>query len=108
MLNKPFSVTCRLYSVMLVLLVITLGANKTYAQKAEVFESPQVLHVSEVLPLDVTEGPDYRIQDLVYNDGLLNRFDINSDYGFLSVEGSDLLKVRLQEIEALRQMEELK
>ena len=83
-------------------------ANQTYARNAEVFESPQVLHVSEVLPPDVTEGPDYRIQDLVYNDGLLNRFDINSDYGFLSVEGSDLLKVRLQEIEALWQMEELK
>lgn len=108
MLNKRFSVTSRLCSVMWVLMVITLGVNQTFAQKTEVFESPQVLHVSEVLPPDVTEGPDHRIQDLVYNDGLLNRFDINSDYGFLSVEGSDLLKVRLQEIKALRQMEELK
>ena len=108
MLNKPFSIRSRWRSVVLVLWVFTLGANQAYAQKAEAFESPQVLHVSEVLPPDVTVGPDYRIGDLVYNDGLMNRFDINSDYGFLSVEGSDLLKVRLQEIEALRQMEELK
>ena len=100
--------TSRLYYLIMVLLVIAVGANQVYAQKAEVFELPQVLHVSQVLSPDVTVGPDYRIQDLVYNDGLMNRFDINSDYGFLSVEGSELLKVRLQEIEALRQMEELK
>ena len=108
MSTKPFSVTSRLYSVILVLLIITLVANQTYAEEAGVFEYPQVLHLSKVLPSDVAKGPDYRIQDLVYNDGLMNRFDINSDYGFLSVEGSDLLKVRLQEIEAIRQMEELK
>ena len=108
MFNKPFSMMFRLYSVLFVLLVMTLGTTQAYAKKTEVFESPQVLQVSEILPPDVTVGPDYQIQDLVYNDGLMNRFDINSDYGFLSVEGSDLLKVRLREIEALRQMEELK
>ena len=108
MSTKPVSVTSRLYSVILVLLIITLGSNQTYAEKAGVFEYPQVLHLSQVLPSNLAAGPGYRIQDLVYNDGLMNRFDINSDYGFLSVEGSDLLKVRLQEIKALGQMEELK
>ena len=108
MLNKAFSVTFRSYAVILVILFIIVGANQAYAQDTEEFEYPQVFHVSKLLPTDVVVGPDYRIQNLVYNDGIINRFDINSDYGFLSVEGSELLKVRLKEIKAIRQMEELK
>lgn len=72
------------------------------------FEPPPVFHASKILPPQILTGPGYRIHDLVYNDGVDNRYELTTDYGRLAVESTDLLMIRLQEFKALRAMEELK
>lgn len=72
------------------------------------FEIPPVFHASEVLPKELIQGPNFQVQDTVYNDGIQNRYELTTSFGTLTVEGTDLLKVRIQEIQALRRMEALK
>jgi hypothetical protein len=78
------------------------------ASADEVFEVPPIFRTSELLPADVLEGPDHEIYDFVYNDGINNTYQLSTTHGPLKVEGTALLKVRLNELEALRKLEEAK
>jgi len=78
------------------------------AQVAQDFEMPPVLRASEVLPGVSLVGPNYRIEASVHNDGYKNRYSLTTPYGPLTVEGTDMLMIRLKELKAIQHMEELK
>lgn len=93
---------------LLFLFVGFIGFAEARADKVHAFETPPVFHAEEVLPASLLRGSHHWIQDPVYNDGINNRYTVNSRYGSLTVEGTDLLMIRLKEINAIRLMEELK
>ena len=69
---------------------------------------PIALKASDELSNDLISGPNYKVELSIINDGLINTYRLSTDYGPLQVESTALLKERINELLALRHMEELK
>lgn len=69
---------------------------------------PLTLQSDQILPPELLKGPNYRIEPQVLNDGFINIYQLQTDYGPLTVESTHLLMQRLRELDALKQMEEVK
>jgi hypothetical protein len=69
---------------------------------------PIALKASDELSNDLISGPNYKVEQSVINDGLINTYRLSTDYGPLQLESTALLKERINELLALRHMEELK
>lgn len=68
---------------------------------------PIVLKASDILPENTIHGRNYTIQNEVHNDGLINTYQLTTNYGPTSVESSSQLMIRLQELKALQVMEDI-
>lgn len=66
---------------------------------------PKVTAAGLLGPL--AQGAGYRVADPVDASGALYRFDFRTDYGDMVVDGLSLLDVRLRELEALKQLDEV-
>ena len=71
-------------------------------------KTPIVLLASEVLPKSILISPNYRIKDMVINDGLVNTYELDTLYGPVRVETTALLMKRIGELNALVKIEEIK
>ena len=74
---------------------------------AQSFETPPTFAASELLSPEILKGPHYTVQETVENDGVLNRYRVETPQGMLTVDSTDRLMIRLQEVEALQLMEEV-
>ena len=83
------------------------GAQPAYAQPANLTEAPPVMLAKEALGPDLLRGPDHLVEDFVYNDGAINRYQVTSTYGRHSVRSTALLRLRVYELLALRRIEQL-
>ncbi len=68
---------------------------------AATFERAGTLSAPELLPPYLLSGPEYVVEDDVYNDGETNHYTIRSPLGDLSAAGRDELEARIQELRAL-------
>ncbi len=71
------------------------------------FESPPTLEASEVLPAAAVAGDHYRLDAAVSNDGYMNSYAIESDFGPFEAYGTSQLVMRLLEIGALGVLDDL-
>lgn len=69
------------------------------------YEQAPVLSAAEILPAELQQGDNYRVDDRVRNDGYLNYFTIDSDYGKFEAVGMAMLRERIREIGALAELE---
>lgn len=69
---------------------------------------PIILRASDVLPRNLLSGPNYTIREMVRNDGMVNAYELDTQYGPLKVESTALLLKRVAELKALSKIEELK
>ena len=76
--------------------------------EAQTYEAPPTFRAADILAPDIVSGPHHKIAETVENDGVLNRFQVETPQGPLTVVGTDRLMIRLHEVEALQQMEEVK
>jgi hypothetical protein len=72
------------------------------------YESPVVLSASKILPPELLSGPHHRVQEQVRNDGYLNVYTIDSKFGQFTAVSTAMLRKRVQEIDALAVMEQIK
>ena len=77
------------------------------AAEAPAHEDPPILSADRLLPDDLLRGPHHRVVEEVSNDGFLNTYTIESDYGVFTARGDDLLRVRVQEVAALAALSEV-
>ena len=70
-------------------------------------ELPVVLSAADVLPAQWLKGRNYSVDDKVSNDGLINTYTLKTKYGPLTVESTELLRVRIGELNAMAVMEEM-
>jgi hypothetical protein len=75
---------------------------------AEQWEAPPQFQASAVLPPDLRQGSGWTVDEAVRNDGINNIYTLSTDAGPLTVVGTELLKVRVREMAALAQMEQIK
>jgi len=71
------------------------------------FEIAPVLKAAEILPPELLKGKYHRVAEDVRADGYLNYYVIDSDFGKFDAEGTPLLRMRVREIEALADLEEI-
>jgi hypothetical protein len=74
----------------------------------EPFQQPPLeLIAADFLPESVLSGEGYSVDKRVVNDGVLNTYTLQSDYGVLTVTGTNELLARIQEVKATRALEQL-
>jgi hypothetical protein len=93
------------YSAIQALIVLALLACGATTVLAE--QRIHSLQAEKILPAGQLEGPNYRIDPQVLNDGLVNTYRLETKYGILTVEGTPLLLERLGELRALDRIEKL-
>lgn len=87
-------------SVLLGLLTVSVSATESAKQLS-------FLEANKVLPLEQLEGGNYKIDETVRNDGMLNYYIIHTDYGRTSVQSTSELQERIAELNALIAMEKI-
>jgi hypothetical protein len=70
-------------------------------------EAPPSVTASSLLAENVRKGPHHVVKEAVRTDGFFHRFDITSDYGEMQAHGLSQLTMRLNEIRALAELEEV-
>lgn len=60
-----------------------------------------------VIPKWLPGNPHYKLVEPIANDGLINTYTLQTDYGRIRVEGTPLLIVRAHELSALARMQQL-
>src|SRR5690349_7524049 len=91
-----------------VLFAAMLIAQPMMAAAQTSYESPIVLSASKILPPELISGPHHRVQEQVRNDGYLNVYTIDSKFGQFTAVSTAMLKKRVQEIDAIAVMEQIK
>jgi hypothetical protein len=89
--------------VMLALVLAPLGPG---VQAQPSYEVPPVLKVSDLAPAGLIVGQGYRVAERVPTTGLVGEFTIQADIGTLEPHGIDLLKIRVAELAAIRQLDD--
>jgi hypothetical protein len=93
------------WSVAAVAAVVVTGASQPAAVPTG--ESDPVLTASALIGATPLVGPDYTIEPAVHTPGNYHVFSVTSPFGVFEAEGLTQVEVRLQEIAALRRLEEL-
>ena len=90
-------------------LLILLGmlAMATTPTAVPAAAQTQSLQTARFIPVELLEGPNYRMDPQVVNDGLVNTYRLETRYGIMTVEGTPLLIERLNELHALSRIEKL-
>src|ERR1700730_9584142 len=105
-LFQHYSVTISCLALVLAGMLLFQSAFTMAAQQG--YESPPVLSASNILPPELLSGPNFRVQERVFNDGFMNTYTIDSKFGTFMAVSTDLLRKRIQEINALAAMDKLK
>ncbi len=97
--------------VVLLSLIIHMLAmpENLFAENAQNHETPGNILASEIFSENLLKGPDHIIQKkgITYN-GFTNRFLIQSRFGRMIAVGNGMVPVRVQEIQAIAKLEEVK
>ena len=89
------------------LAAVLLAATASGAAGQEAYEPEPVLSASDILPSELRAGQHHEVLEEVQNDGYMNSFRISSDFGRFEAYGYRELGIRIQEIEALAELDRL-
>jgi len=71
------------------------------------YERAEDLKASEILSAEQVSGAHFSVDERVESDGYLNYYTIRSDYGVFEAASTAMLRVRLKEVSALAEIDEL-
>lgn len=71
------------------------------------FESPPQLKASKLLPQDIVKGKLYTVEEKVLNDGYLNTYTIDSQYGKFTAVSTPMVYVRIHEINTIAEIDKI-
>jgi len=92
-------------SLLIANITITSAANNiAHAQR---YEKPTILKASQLLPASLLKGPHHKVAERVTSDGYFNNYTIESKFGNMTVEGRELLEIRVGEMSALAELDKL-
>lgn len=77
------------------------------AQAASQYDTPPTLKASQTLPAEIRKGEFHDVQEYIANDGMFNMYVISSKFGEFFAPGGIMLNVRLQEIQALGELDRI-
>ncbi len=91
---------------------IALGALATVVgvagpAKAQEFEVPANRKASEILPAELIQGPNYRVQDTVVSYGYMHHWTVDTDFGTFEATGDGALRKLIREVYAIAALKEI-
>ncbi len=92
---------------MVVLTSVALFSTASVSAAQDFRQTPIILKAQDILPQDLLQGENYKVENEVKNDGIFNTYQLNTDYGQITVESDSILMIRIAELKALKAMEEL-
>ena len=101
---KYFELLMRLARTTLVWVAVMCTATEFALADHETAED---LQASEVLAPELVSGERFKVDERVKNDGYLNYYTIRSEYGDFETAGTAMLRMRIREVEALAELDEL-
>jgi hypothetical protein len=81
-----------------------LTAAVAHNKATSAYEVPPKIEVATLLPAELLLGPHHRVRAIAQNDGYINHYLIDSDYGIFKCAGLVELKVRVGEIAAIAKL----
>ncbi len=94
-------------SVMSVAFLIVLSFSASALEVPSFQKLPITLSATKTLPEDLQKGSNYQVDDAIINDGLINTYYLQTDYGKLKIVSDALYIERINELRALEHMEKL-
>ncbi len=94
-------------SVMSVAFLIVLSFSASALEVPPFQKLPITLSATKTLPEDLQKGSNYQVDDAIINDGLINTYYLQTDYGKLKIVSDGLYLERINELRALEHMEKL-
>lgn len=88
-------------------LMAALATFPSAPVSAQGYESPPTFSAAKVLPPDLLQSPYHKIVGPVTVQGFLNRYQMQTKYGTFTVEGTELLRMRVHELAATAQLEKV-
>lgn len=93
-----------LISLILAMSMVTaLAVDHVRAQ----FEEPVALSAKDILEPERLKGPNHEVADKVENDGLFNRYTINSPFGTFEAPSNSALGFLINELNAIAEMKKV-
>ena len=71
------------------------------------YERPPLIRSETVLTEELRKGPYHEVAAHVTSDGYFNNYYVKSQFGDFSVEGQQLLEIRIGELNALAELDKL-
>lgn len=97
-----------LFTLVIIITVNAISAWIIHASDSKAYmQAPVILKAKDVLSNDLLQGENYKVDDKVINDGLINTYQLTTDYGPLTVESTAELLIRVTELKALAIMNEM-
>ena len=93
--------------ILFVLLTGLCQAQEPASSSQSDFEVAKDLSAATLLPEELLRGEHHVVDGRVRNDGYLNYYTIHSDYGEFEAASTAMLRIRIREIEALAELDEL-
>ncbi len=100
--RNGFFIICQIIAFTIVLIWCGSGLAASPFQ-----QTPIMLKTADLLPASLIKGDNYRIAETVQNDGVINTYQLDTDDGFIFVESTAELLVRINELKALAKMNEM-
>ena len=89
------------------LFVCFLAALSMSASAEESYEAPPAFKAKDILPAELLSSEHHRVLETVQNDGYLNHYLIQSDYGDFDAHGRTMLRIRVREVAALAELDKV-
>ena len=89
------------------LTVLVPGRAVTSAHAQSGFQQEPVLQAKDLVAAELLKGPHFTVDTRVPVKGFLARFTIRSDYGTFAAHGIHMFQIRLREVYALAQLDQM-
>lgn len=90
------------------LLLVLSAAAQADAQQQTFQKLPVKLKASKMLPPALLHVSTSWVDEIVYNDGFVNTYQLHTVYGTFPVEGTDLLRERMHDLRVVEHMEKVR
>ena len=100
-----FTVTTIVFLTLLCANFATAVSLLPHSSATDAYETPSVLDARAILPPDVRKGPYHTVLDEVLPFRHTHHYRITSPYGQFEAYGGEMLKIRIQEIQAIATMD---
>ena len=101
----------RIFAFFSFLTISLISSGNVFSSEAEKdeYETPGEISASKVLSKKLLRGPNHKIveQVVTYN-GFTNHFIIHTDFGRFKAVGNGMVPIRIQEINAIAKLDEIK